>query len=124
MNALFKIFKLETPAPVIEENAVDTNMAQRPLLLDDYIGQDFIREQVRLKVNLAKKTGVPMTHTLLLGYSGAGKTTLAKIIANELGVDFHECMAANIKTEVDFYHLMTSTVTEGMVLFIDEIHAM
>lgn len=124
MNALFKIFKLETPTPVIEENAVDTNMAQRPLLLDDYIGQDFIREQVRLKVNLAKKTGAPMTHTLLLGYSGAGKTTLAKIIANELGVDFHECMAANIKTEVDFYHLMQSIVTEGMVLFIDEIHAM
>lgn len=123
MNALFKIFKLETPAPAIEENAVDTNMAQRPLLLDDYIGQDFIREQVRLKVNLAKKTGAPMTHTLLLGYSGAGKTTLAKIIANELGVDFHECMAANIKTELDLYRLMQS-ITEGMVLFIDEIHAM
>lgn len=123
MNALFKIFKLETPAPTVEVS-VDTNMAQRPLLLDDYIGQDFIKDQVRLKVNLAKKTGEPMSHTLFLGYSGAGKTTLAKIIANELGVEFHECMAANIKTELDLYHLMFTTLRHNMVLFIDEIHAM
>ena len=67
MNALFKIFKLETPAPSIEENAVDTNMAQRPLFLDDYIGQDFIREQVRLKVNLAKKNRGPYDSHFIVG---------------------------------------------------------
>lgn len=100
------------------------NAAFRPLTLNDYIGQDLIKEQAKLKINLARKTGQPMSHTLLLGFSGAGKTTLAKIIASELGVNFHECMAANIKNESDLIDLIDCNVSHGTLLFIDEIHAL
>lgn len=116
MNALINQFNFTKPT-------IPTGVL-RPVTLEDYIGQPLIKDQAQLKINLSRKTGVPMTHTLLLGFSGAGKTTLAKIIASEMGVNFHECMAANIKNENDLIELINCTVTHGTILFIDEIHAL
>ncbi len=101
-----------------------TNGVTRPLSLNDYIGQDLIKEQARLKINLARKNKIAMGHTLLLGFAGAGKTTLAKIIASEIGSNFHECMAANIKSPDDLFDLIDRNLKLNTVLFIDEIHAL
>jgi Holliday junction DNA helicase RuvB len=98
--------------------------SSRPLTLNDYIGQESIKEQAQLKINLVHKTGDSMCHTLLLGFAGAGKTTLAKIIASEIGSHFHECMAANIKNENELFTLVERCAKPNAILFIDEIHAL
>ena len=91
MNAFIKQFNIfRKKQEAIDESEVEEIIqpSQRPLTLDDYIGQDLIKSQARLKINLAKKHDTAFCHTLLLGHAGAGKTTFAKIIAAELGVPF------------------------------------
>jgi Holliday junction DNA helicase RuvB len=103
-----------------------TNMKQmdfRPQTFDQVIGQTEIKEFLRLKIAAFKKTRVSLVHTLFLGFSGVGKTTLANVVANEMGVRFHQIMATRIKTGDDFYN-MISNIEENDILFIDEIHAL
>lgn len=125
MNAFIKQFNIFRKKPeVTEEISVEEEVAQpsqRPLTLDDYIGQDLIKSQARLKINLAKKHDTAFCHTLLLGHAGAGKTTFAKIIAAEMGVPFYEFLGSNLNNGIVLCNLL-ERLPKGAILFIDEIH--
>jgi len=95
----------------------------RPKTFDQVIGQEEIKENLKLKIAAFKKTRKSVVHMLFLGFSGAGKTTLANVVANEMGVTFHQIMATRIKNWNDFYSILRN-VEENDVLFIDEIHAL
>lgn len=95
----------------------------RPKTFDQVIGQEEIKENLKLKITAFKKTQKSPVHMLFLGFSGAGKTTLANVVANEMGVTFHQVMATRIKNWNDFYSILRN-VEENDVLFIDEIHAL
>jgi Holliday junction DNA helicase RuvB len=95
----------------------------RPQTFDQVIGQSEIKEFLKLKIAAFKKTRVSLVHTLFLGSSGLGKTTLANVVANEMGVTFHQIMATRIKTFADLYNVIKN-IEEGDVVFIDEIHAL
>lgn len=95
----------------------------RPQTFDQVVGQKEIKEFLKLKIAAFKKTRVSLVHTLFLGFSGVGKTTLANVVANEMGVTFHQVMATRIKTWADFYNIIKN-VQENDIVFIDEIHAL
>jgi Holliday junction DNA helicase RuvB len=95
----------------------------RPQTFDQVIGQTEIKEFLKLKIAAFKKTRVSLVHTLFLGFSGVGKTTLANVVANEMGVTCHQVMATRIKTWDDFYNIIKN-IEENDILFIDEIHAL
>ena len=93
----------------------------RPHCLDDYIGQDAVREHMRIYIEAAKNRGEPLDHALLYGPPGLGKTTLAGIIANEMGVSLRVTSGPAISHAGDLAALLTN-LAPGDVLFIDEIH--
>ena len=95
----------------------------RPQTFDQVVGQTEIKEFLKLKIAAFKKTRVSLVHTLFLGFSGVGKTTLANVVANEMGVTFHQIMATRIKSWADFYNIIKN-IEEGDIVFIDEIHAL
>lgn len=93
----------------------------RPQSLDDYIGQDKVKENLSVFIQAALQRGEPLDHVLLYGPPGLGKTTLAGIIANELGTNIRITSGPAIEKPGDLAALLTS-LSEGDVLFIDEIH--
>ncbi len=93
----------------------------RPATLDDYIGQTEVKENLRVFIEAAKRRGEPMDHVLLCGPPGLGKTTLAVIIARELGVNIRMTSGPAIDRPGDMAAILTG-LSEGDVLFIDEIH--
>ena len=93
----------------------------RPHCLDDYIGQDAVQEHMRIYIEAAKNRGEPLDHALLYGPPGLGKTTLAGIIANEMGVSLRVTSGPAISHAGDLAALLTN-LAPGDVLFIDEIH--
>lgn len=93
----------------------------RPHCLDDYIGQDAVKEHMRIYIQAAKNRGEPLDHALLYGPPGLGKTTLAGIIANEMGVSLRVTSGPAISHAGDLAALLTN-LAPGDVLFIDEIH--
>ena len=95
----------------------------RPQKLDDYIGQDDVKENVRVFIEAAKMREESLDHVLLYGPPGLGKTTLAHIIANELGVNIKTASGPSIEKSGDLAAVL-STLEPGDVLFIDEIHRM
>lgn len=95
--------------------------ALRPLSLDEFIGQKGLRENLRIFVNAAKSRGDAMDHVLFFGPPGLGKTTLAQIVAKELGVGFRATSGPVISKAGDLAALLTN-LNENDVLFIDEIH--
>jgi Holliday junction DNA helicase RuvB len=95
----------------------------RPQTFDQVIGQNDVKENFKLKIAAFRKTRVSLVHSLLLGFSGVGKTTLANVVANEMGVTLHQIMATRIKTWADFYNIIKN-VEENDIVFIDEIHAL
>ncbi|MFT4703200.1 MAG: Holliday junction DNA helicase RuvB [Bradymonadia bacterium] len=95
--------------------------ALRPKTFSDYAGQDELKERLRVAVRAAKMRGEPLDHVLLSGPPGLGKTTLAAIIANELGVQMHSTSGPAVEKKGDLAGILTSLET-GDVLFIDEIH--
>jgi Holliday junction DNA helicase RuvB len=101
----------------------DNNQDFRPKTFADVTGQDDIKEYLKINISAFKKNRTAIGHILFLGFSGVGKTTLATVMANEMGVGFHSVMATRIKTWDDFYTLLKK-VEENDVLFIDEIHAL
>lgn len=114
-----------------KENVLDGNNINgdefessiRPQKLDDYVGQDDVKENVRVFIEAAKMRGESLDHVLLYGPPGLGKTTLSHIIANELGVNIKTASGPSIEKSGDLAAIL-STLEPGDVLFIDEIHRM
>jgi Holliday junction DNA helicase RuvB len=102
-----------------EEDAQDEGL--RPRRLDDYIGQDRIREQLHVAITAARQRGEQLDHTLLYGPPGLGKTTLAYVIANELGVAIRTTAGPVIEKPGDLAGILSNLQTRE-VLFVDEIH--
>lgn len=99
----------------------DIELSLRPKILDDYIGQDKVKEKLKIYIAAAKNRNDILDHVLLYGPPGLGKTTLAGIIANEMGVNFRVTSGPAIEKPGDLAALLTN-LEEGDVLFIDEIH--
>ncbi|MDP3558993.1 MAG: Holliday junction branch migration DNA helicase RuvB [Legionellaceae bacterium] len=95
--------------------------AMRPLTLSEYIGQDVVREQMQIFIDAAKNRRQALDHVLVFGPPGLGKTTLATIIAHELGVNLRHTSGPVIERPGDIAALVTN-LQENDVLFIDEIH--
>src|SRR5437773_1663767 len=104
-----------------ERTAEDADAELRPKSLDEFIGQQAARENLRVFVHAAKARGEPLDHVLLHGPPGLGKTTLAGILAREMGVGFRATSGPVIAKSGDLAALLTN-LEDGDVLFIDEIH--
>jgi holliday junction DNA helicase RuvB len=105
----------------VDDDAQDEGL--RPRRLDDYIGQDRIREQLHVAITAARQRGEALDHTLLYGPPGLGKTTLAYVIANELGAAIRTTAGPVIEKPGDLAGIL-SNLQPREVLFIDEIHRM
>ena len=107
----------------IENETVDDQFEKniRPQYLTEYIGQSEVKENLSIFIKAAKIREEPLDHVLLYGAPGLGKTTLACIIANELGSDIKTCSGPSIEKSGDLAAVL-STLEPGDVLFIDEIH--
>jgi Holliday junction DNA helicase RuvB len=108
-----------SPLPVADEREVEASL--RPRRLADFVGQPKVREQLQLVLQSALRRNRPPDHVLLSGPPGLGKTSLAMIIAAELGASIRVTSGPAIERAGDLAALLTS-LTEGEVLFIDEIH--
>ena len=106
-----------------EELTEDNESSIRPLSLAEYIGQSEVKENIKVYIEAAKMRGESLDHVLLYGPPGLGKTTLANIIANELGVNIKTASGPSIEKPGDLAAIL-STLEPNDVLFIDEIHRM
>ena len=93
----------------------------RPQALEEYIGQDAVREKIELFIKAARQRGDALDHVLLAGPPGLGKTTLAQIIAREMGAQIHIVTGPTVEKKGDLAAVLTN-LQPGDVLFIDEIH--
>ena len=93
----------------------------RPRSFDDYIGQDRLKKNLKLAIDAAKKRGEPLDHILLNGPPGLGKTTMATVIANEMGKNIRVTSGPAIEKAGDLASILTN-LQDGDILFIDEIH--
>ncbi len=113
--------RLVSAAPVDDDVQYEAGL--RPRSLDEYIGQDRVREQLQVSIAAAKQRGEALDHVLLSGPPGLGKTTLAGVIAHELGVAIRPTAGPVIEKPGDLA-AMLSNLQAREVLFIDEIHRM
>lgn len=105
----------------IQEEDIEIEQNLRPETLNQYIGQDKVKANLEIFIQAAKMRNEPLDHVLLFGPPGLGKTTLAAIIANEMGVDFRSTSGPAIERAGDLAAILSS-LEAGDVLFIDEIH--
>jgi Holliday junction DNA helicase RuvB len=113
--------RLITPSRVEEDAQFEAGL--RPRTLDDYIGQERVRENLVVSITAARQRGEALDHVLLYGPPGLGKTTLALVIGNELGVPVRSTSGPVLEKPGDLAAMLTN-LKEREVLFIDEIHRM
>ena len=111
--------RIIAPAATREDDAVEASI--RPRKLDEYLGQQPVREQMQIYIEAARGRGEAMDHVLIFGPPGLGKTTLSHVIANELGVSLRVTSGPVIEKAGDLAALLTNLQPHD-VLFIDEIH--
>ena len=111
--------EIVSPRPYADDQVYDDQI--RPQRLDDFPGQEAIKEKLRISIQACKQRNDPLDHLLLCGPPGLGKTTLARILANEMGVAFKASAGPVIERQADLSAILTS-LEEFDILFIDEIH--
>ena len=111
--------RLITSSMIVEDEPMEYSL--RPRFLREYIGQRNVKEHMRIYIEAAKRRGEPLDHALFYGPPGLGKTTLAAIVANEMGGNFRGTSGPAISHAGDLAALLTN-LAPGDVLFIDEIH--
>jgi Holliday junction DNA helicase RuvB len=109
-------------APVLDEDDEELELTLRPRRLDDFVGQERVKEQLEIALTAAKARGEPLDHVLLAGPPGLGKTSLAYIIREELGVGIRTIAGPAVEKK-DIAAILTSLEPRD-VLFVDEIHRM
>jgi Holliday junction DNA helicase RuvB len=113
--------RLLTAAPAAEDAQYEAGL--RPRVLDDYIGQDRVRDNLQVSIAAARGRGEALDHVLLYGPPGLGKTTLAYVIGNEMGVPVRATAGPVVERPGDLVAMLTN-LQERDILFIDEIHRM
>src|SRR5690625_2436640 len=111
--------RIVTGEPNQEDATVELSL--RPTILAEYIGQNKVKENLDIFIKAAKMRNEALDHVLLYGPPGLGKTTLAAIIANEMGVEFRTTSGPAIERSGDLAAILSS-LEPGAVLFIDDIH--
>ncbi|MDD5746025.1 MAG: Holliday junction branch migration DNA helicase RuvB [Candidatus Omnitrophica bacterium] len=114
---------LREPVLTPEETDEDVvlNLSLRPLQFSDFIGQDAVKENLRIGISAAKSRGEPLEHLIFSGPPGLGKTTLAHIISHEMGTKITTTSGPAIERAGDLIGILTN-LEQGDILFIDEIH--
>ncbi len=110
-------------SPVASEDDVRFEASLRPETLADYVGQDAVRQNLRVAIAAARERGEPLDHILLSGPPGLGKTSLAQILAREMGVQCRKTQGPAIERSGDLAAVL-SDLERGDILFIDEIHGL
>lgn len=103
----------------VEEKQIEVTL--RPQTFNEYVGQERLKKNLRLAIAAAKKRGEPIDHVLLYGPPGLGKTTMATVIANEMGTNIRVTAGPAIERAGDLASILTN-LQDGDILFIDEIH--
>ena len=111
--------RIVSAAPVEDDSSFELKL--RPQRLAEFIGQDKVKENLAIAIEAARSRGEAMDHVLLYGPPGLGKTTLANIIANELGVAFQQTSGPTLQIKGDLTAILTNLQAK-QVLFIDEVH--
>ena len=114
-----RIVDTSTHADDNDEQQIERTL--RPQRFSEYIGQEHLKKNLELAIGAAKKRGEPVDHVLLYGPPGLGKTTMATVIANEMGADIRVTAGPAIERAGDLASILTN-LADGDILFIDEIH--